>query len=113
MRKDLYAPLTVYVYAQMISTLRLFSSRAPDLIRSLFGIASTVDGFSLDNVVIQCAVKIPLWNQVAAYMLMPFAAVIVPSIIVFLLFHIRKFAGKVCKSICSPSTRTSYRSLVN
>ena len=54
------------------------------------------DGFSLDNVVLQCAIQIPLWEQVTFYLLMPFAAALGPPIVVWLLFYVRYVSGHLC-----------------
>lgn len=81
----------------MIATLRLFSGRAPVLIKTIFGVGATVDGFSLDNVVIQCAIKIGFWNQVSVFLLMPFFAVAVPPLITYILYQLHRkcLPGKV------------------
>jgi hypothetical protein len=76
-------------YIQLISTLRLFATRAPSMIKGVFGIASTGDGFSLDSVVVQCAYKIPFWTQVSIYLLSPIGVCLIPPMLLMSAYYLR------------------------
>lgn len=68
--------------------------------KSIFGVASTGDGFSLDSVVVQCAVKITFWQQVSMYLLAPFVIGALPPFIVMTVYKTRERLGKVQIIVC-------------
>ena len=80
---------------QLISTMRLFTTRAPTMIKGMFGIASMSDGFSLDSIVVQCAVKVGFWQQVAVFLLAPPVMATVPPIVMFVRYQSGRWSGRV------------------
>lgn len=86
----------------MIATLRLFSSRAPTLIKGMFGVGSIGDGFSLDSLVVQCAVNIPYYEQVAIYLSLPIAIAVVPAVALAALYWFRRHVQHVGLALSPP-----------
>ncbi len=60
--------LRIFVnYAQANASMGSFSTKAPALIRSMFDVSTVADGMSLNSVLVQCALKLPYYGQVAPH----------------------------------------------
>lgn len=88
--------LKVFVnYIQTTATLRLFTTRAPSSIKSLFGFSSVADGLSLDSLVLQCSVRISLWEQTTFYLTFPLLVAVLPPLVFYAAMWINRRRGKV------------------